>query len=110
MIEKILLDYLTGVLDVPVYIEIPEHPAAEYVAIDKTGGGRTNYINTATFAVQSISTTLYKAAELNEAVKTAMYNLIYVADVSRVELNSDYNYTDTDRRAYRYQAVFDITY
>jgi hypothetical protein len=29
-------------------------------------------------------------------------------DVLSVELNSNYNYTDTSTKEYRYQAVFDI--
>jgi hypothetical protein len=31
-------------------------------------------------------------------------------DISRVGLNSDYNYTDTAMKQYRYQAVFVVVY
>ena len=31
-------------------------------------------------------------------------------DVGRAVLNSDYVYTDTATKRYRYQAVYDITY
>ena len=60
--------------------------------------------------VQSFSTSLYGAATLNERVKAAMEKIIELDDISKCELNSDYNYTDTNRKKYRYQAVFDIVY
>ena len=109
MIELTVLNYLKSVLGIPVYMEVPSD-VSEYVLIEKTGSGRENHINTATIAVQSISTSLYKAASLNEEVKEAMDGIIYDADVSRAELNSDYNYTDTTTKTYRYQAVYDLVY
>ena len=30
--------------------------------------------------------------------------------ISRVQLNSDYNFTDTAQKRYRYQAVYDLTF
>jgi len=45
---------------------------------------------------------------LNEAVKAAVEMLVELDDVSSVSLNSDYIYTDTESKKYRYQAVFDI--
>lgn len=53
---------------------------------------------------------MYLAAELNEKVKSAMDEIVELDEVTRCELNSDYNYTDTSRKKYRYQAVFDITH
>lgn len=116
MIEKIVLDYLSDALSVPVYMETPadtpDDPIpSEYVLIEKTGSSETNIIPSATLAIQSISNiSLYNAASLNEAAKGAMFNLITVPEVSRSSLNSDYNFTDTTTKQYRYQAVYDITY
>ncbi|MCD8087129.1 MAG: hypothetical protein LUE22_00875 [Oscillospiraceae bacterium] len=110
MIEKIVLDYLTDALDVPVYMEVPETPPQTYVVLEKTGGGQNNHISTATLAVQSCAPSLYEAALLNEQVKTAMDSIITLDSVSRIKLNSDYNFTDTATKKYRYQAVFDFTY
>ena len=31
-------------------------------------------------------------------------------EIGAVHLNSDYNFTDTAAKRYRYQAVFDVTY
>jgi hypothetical protein len=53
---------------------------------------------------------MYKTAVLNEMVKKAMEDIIEIDAVSRCELNTDYNYTDTETKRYRYQAVFDIVY
>ena len=39
-----------------------------------------------------------------------MENIIDRNDISKCTLNSDYNYTDTARKKYRYQAVYDIVY
>lgn len=110
MIEKTILDYLSARLNVPVVMEIPEKPADSFVRIEKTGGYREDYINHATFALQSYAPTLYQTAELNERVKAAMDDMPYHEDVSRSQLNSDYNFTDTARKRHRYQAVYDITY
>lgn len=110
MIEKVILDYLNNELDVPVYMERPKTPPTSYVLIEKTGGGEDNYIKHATLAIQSISTTLYNTASLNETVKELMKNAVIVDDVAKVSLNSDYNYTDSSTKEYRYQAVFDITH
>ena len=48
---------------------------------------------------------------MNEEIKAEMLDgLITLGDIARVELNSDYNFTDTATKTYRYQAVFDITH
>lgn len=109
MIEKILLDYLTEALeDVPCYMEVPEDAPDAFVVLEKTGSGKINHICSATIAVQSYGATLYDAAELNERVKAAMEDSITLDGITAVGLNSDYNYTDTATKNYRYQAVFDV--
>lgn len=112
MIEKIILDYLTTKLaPVPVYMEVPVDGAVgEFVVVEKTGGGRLNNINRASLAVQSYADSLYDAAVLNEAVKAAMFDSVTLDEVSRCELNSDYNFTDTATKHYRYQAIFNLTH
>lgn len=116
MIELILLDYLKSTLSVPVCMEKPTDES-EFVLIEKTSSGRSNHVNSATFAIQSWSTSLYKACTLNEAVKEALlgdgvnhYGIVQEKDVSMCALNSDYEYSDTSAKEYRYQAVFDFIY
>ncbi len=111
MIEKIVLNALQNELSIPVVMEVPEDKPASYVVLDKTGSQRSNRIDRATFAVQSIAPTLYQAASLNEQVKAVMDQLPYLAqDVFGAELDSDYNFTDTETKERRYQAVYIITY
>lgn len=112
MIEKTILDFLNSVENLPTaYMEIPANPPKRFIIVEKTGGSASNHIFNSTFAIQSYAASLYDAAALNEAVKSVMlYGLINVDDVTSVELNSNYNYTDSETKRYRYQAVFDITH
>ena len=77
--------------------------------IEKTGTSKINFVYEATFAIQSYSTTLLKACELNEKVKQAMDSMIERSDIAKVSLNSDYNFTDTTTKKYRYQAIYTLT-
>lgn len=110
MIEIIMLEYLNQVLDVPAYMERPERAPKQYVLLERTSGNRRNKICSAAIAIQSIAPTLYQAALLNEAVKAAMEQTITMPAISSAKLDTDYNFTDTTTREYRYQAVYDLTY
>ena len=111
MIETIVLDYLGAKLSVPVRMETPENPPREYVLIDKTGSSETNHIVRATLAIQSVSSvSLYRAAEINEAVKAAMEDILTLPQIFRAKRNTDYNFTNPQTKQYRYQAVYDMTY
>lgn len=110
MIEKIILDYLDQELPVPVYMERPENPPEQYALIEKTGSGKRNHICDATLAIQSYAPSMYEAAALNENIKATMESAVTLQEICRVSLNSDYNFTDTAMKQYRYQAVFDITH
>lgn len=110
MIEQILLDYLLDQLAVPAYPERPADPPERYVLIEKTGGSQRNRLKSATLALQSHAESLYQAALLNEEVKGAMEQAVALPEISSAKLNSDYNFTDTTTREYRYQAVYDVTY
>lgn len=110
MIEKIIRDYLNSInLSYPVYLEIPKDPPAKYYSLEKTGGNQVNHISSSTFAVKSYADSLYEAASMNEVIKSAMIDgLITLNEITKVSLNSDYNFTDPASKKYRYQAVFDI--
>ena len=110
MIEKIVYEYLKNALGVGVYMQRPEKDPKEFVLIEKTGSGKTNRVNYATFAFQSYAKTLANAALLNESVKEAAETMVELPEIGSVKLNSDYNFTDTASKQYRYQAVFVITH
>lgn len=115
MIETTILNYLLAKgLSVRenVYCEVPKKDIpAEYILIEKTGSSRENRINQAMVAIQSISRTdLLHAMQLNEEVKEAMDEIIDLPEIFQCECNSDYNFTNTQTKEYRYQAVFDLFY
>lgn len=113
-IEIIVLDYLLNAdLSVGdhIYLETPERQEEEYVLIEKTGSDERNHIRQAMIAVQSISkTSLLRAIRINEEVKAAMEGLALLHSVFSCSLNSDHNFTNTQTKEYRYQAVFNIIY
>ena len=110
MIEKTVLAYLSETLAVPVYMEIPADPPQTFVVLEKTGSSRTNRVTSATFAAQSYAPSMLQAAELNELVKTAFDGMIALPEIGGVSLNSDYNFTDSRTKKYRYQCVYVVTY
>lgn len=108
MIEITIKNYLDGKLEEQVFLEKPTPSIGNYVVFEKTSSGKNNHLPAATFAFQSYGTSLYKALELNERVKKAVEDMIELDEIRGVSLNSDYNFTDTQTKEYRYQAVFDI--
>ncbi|MBY4966884.1 hypothetical protein FAJ35_09300 [Streptococcus suis] len=110
MIEVITLNFLTEYLSVPVYTEHQEDMPERFVIFEKTSGGKKNHLHQATLAIQSYGQSLEEAAFLNEEVKQAVEKMVAIPSISRVELNSDYNFTDTETKRYRYQAVVDFIY
>jgi hypothetical protein len=87
----------------------PENRPERYVIIEKTCSTLTDHIETATIAIQSYGETLLDAMQINEAVKASMFNAIESNAFSKIELNSDYNFTDTATKRPRMQAVFVVT-
>ena len=117
MIETTVINYLTSKglsVGEHVYAEVPEDPPEAYVVIEKTGSGRTNRINRAMIAIQSIADrnkkSLLDVMNINEEVKEAMDEIVLLPEIFRCELNSDYNYTNEATKEYRYQAVFNLYY
>lgn len=110
MIEKTILDYLNSVMSVPAYMEEPVNPPAEYLRIEKQGGGYVDHVKSAVITVQSYGSSMYRAAEINTQVVEAMINAVTLNAIAKSALNSDYCFTDETTHRYRYQAVFDIVY
>ena len=108
MIEIIIKQYFDSHLTVPSFLEYPEVPPPKFVVFEKTGSGRSNHLPSSTFAFQSYAESMYESALLNEEVKEVVENMIELDEIRSIKLNSDYNFTDTTTKEYRYQAVFDI--
>ena len=103
-----MLNYLSTAIDVPVVTEIPDEPADRFVLLKKADGSESDHLSFAMFTVQSYGPSMLEAAMLNEKVKSAMKRITELDEISGCHLNSDYNFTDTASKRYRYQAVFDI--
>lgn len=111
MIAKDLLDFLNDdeTLATPAYMEVPKE-LTDFILLDQTGSDETNHITTTTIAVQSYGATLWDAMVLNDKVKAAMKRFVRLDNVTRVELETDYNFTNTTTKQYRWQAVYNITH
>lgn len=110
MIEIIIKNYLAEKLSVPVELEVPANSPKSFVLLEKTGSSREAHIDRAMLAIQPYAPSMYEAARLNERVKAAMDSAAELDAVSASRLNSDYNFTDTTTKRYRYQAVYDLVY
>lgn len=108
MVEILVRDWLAAA-GITVYLVMPEaFPGGQFCTIEKTGSTYRQALEEDTVAIQSYGDSLYEAAALNRAVCAAMLELHESLAVCYCRKNSDYNFTDTERKRYRYQAVFDI--
>ena len=110
MIEKTLMTYLNEAISAPAYMEFPEDAPPEYVVLTKVGGGMVDLIQSSTIEFLCVSTSLQKAAELCEQLKTAMDGLTVLPEIARSRYAGDYNATFTASKSYRYKAVYEITH
>lgn len=109
-IEEFLIDYLAGELSVPVSGSVPHPMPDEFVTVELTGGYEVNRIPAAQIHVKSWSTSRAAAADLNEAVKAAMFGSISLPEISRCGLNASYNNPDLSTNKPRYSASFEVVY
>lgn len=110
IIEECIRDYLAISLSVPVYMEKPETKPDRYVIVQKTGGGMANHLRRALITIQSYASSMVEAADLSEEVIRVMKNILELDEISSCTLNSDYEFTDTSEKKYRYQAVYDLVH
>lgn len=109
MIEIDIRNFINDNLDYPAYLEKPTGSNNPYFVIEKVGGSEAEYIKVATVAIQIYAPSLYLAMSITEILNDAMLNdFVTLPNVSRVELNSTYNFTDTTTKQYRYQSIFEI--
>lgn len=112
MIEATIIDYLSQKTAAgnDVYAEVPKVQPSTYIVIEKTGSSVDERIMTSTIAIRSIAPTMLEAISLNEEVKAVMEEMLELDEICAVRLNSDYNFTDSTSKQYRYQAVFQVTH
>lgn len=110
MIEKIVLDYLNNALEYPTYTQEQNNGEKYFYLIQKVGSSVDNKIDTSMVAVQSYAPSRFEAAEMNYAMIEAMDDIIQLDEIGKCKKNSDYDYTDTSKKRYRYQALFEIVH
>ncbi|EHL13129.1 hypothetical protein [Peptoanaerobacter stomatis] len=110
MIELTIYNYLKDKMSVPVFMEHQKNEPEKFVIFEKTSSSKKNHTYSVTIAFQSYAKSMYEAAKLNDELKKTVENMIELDDIAFVKLNSDYNFTDTTTKKYRYQAIFDIKY
>lgn len=109
MIEKVLLDYLSEEMDVPVFMELQDGEEPEqYITIQKSGGSLDNHVGATTFYIQSNAPSLFAASLLNERVKETLLNGDVNGMVYGVKLIADFNASDTVSKQYRYHSTFTL--
>lgn len=110
MIEKLVRKYLNDNMTVKAYMEKPHNPPEKRIEIERIGHTGSDFIYTTTLAIKSIASSLFFAAELNGEVEKVMEGIIALPEITKVELSDSYNHTDTTKKEYRYQAIFEITH
>lgn len=107
IIEKVVMEHLRDD-HIVAYPEEPQEQIKTYVTVEKTGGYSKNFIYTSTITLKIYDTSMYCAALLLENVKESMKRLNERGDICKVSLETNGNDTDTERKEYRYQAVYEI--
>ena len=111
MIEEIIFNYLKNKTSAKWYLMRPKTVPGKYGLIEKTGQSKDEHLTTSTFAFQSYAPTLADAAGLSAELKTALEDIVNdVNDISKCSLDSEYNFTNTETKQPRYQAVFTIVH
>lgn len=110
MIETQVIQYLETKLNVPVYAEDPTEDVDEYIVIEMIDGGRIEHIDAVTFNIESISTSMLKAADLNERVRSTMFGIIEIPNISASRCGGGGQNIDRSKKAYRFECVFNLFY
>ena len=111
MIEVDIKKFIDDNFDYPAFMERPGTATDTFFIIEKVSGSRKEQIDFARVAVQTYAPSMYLAASLCEQLNDYMLNeFIRLENISSVDLNSTYNYTDTTTKKYRYQSLFEIYY
>ena len=111
-IEERLIAYLGDNVDVGVFAERPKSSelSPSYILIEKLGGGKEDHVRNASIAIQSVAPTMLEAIKLNELVLACMPKMYGYPGIVSIAYDTDYNFTDTSTKEYRYQALYDIKY
>ena len=109
-VEEFYIQYLQEALALPVSGDVPPNMPERFVTLELTGSSADNHLYKPTLAVQSWAGSREASANLNDLVKNAMAESTKLPQVSRCQLETDYNFPDLERKHPRYQAIFQIVF
>lgn len=111
MIEYIVSEYLREALGMDaVYLETPKDLPEEFVVFHVVDRSRERLIDAVTIELYSYGLTHEKAAQLDERVRGAMYDITGLDEVSASRLGGGNDAPDTTLKRYRYRSYFNLTY
>lgn len=111
MIEQTVIDYLSGVLDVPIGAQVPPGPPVSYCTVEKRGSGESDKLLAALIAVVSKAPSKWEAMSLSKQVRAAMKAFRDTeTNVFSARYTTEYDSTNEKTKEYRYTAVFRVTY
>lgn len=109
MIELTIKQYLEDKLKIPVVFEIAsDFTKKKFVLIEKLGSNNQDKLYRSSYAFKVYDESLYKTMVLSNIVKSKIEEMIELADFAKIKIDTDYNFTDTETKKYRYQIVVDI--
>jgi len=108
LFEEVLLKYMNQNMKIKSYTERSSSQEDEFYVIDRIGGSSNRSYDTSTIAIQSYAKTKYRAAKNDEAMRKCILEMVSLDNILNVELNSFYDYTDTNTKNFRYQSVFEF--
>lgn len=88
----------------------PKNAPQEFVTVERTGGGTSDFVDHPTIAIQAWAQTEARAEEMATEIRNAIMTGAKPYGVSGVNVNSGpYPFFDEDTRCPRYQLVLDCT-
>lgn len=108
--QKIVIDYLTDTMTVPVYAEVPNPADAEFIVVTVTGGDYDEYTRQqdVAFEIFAFSDTKYKASLLGY---NALDKIRLIADdryeVTQATYGIPYDATDNTKQI-KYKFICDL--
>lgn len=109
MIEILLKSFLEKETNTKTYLVLPDKKPDSFITLEKIGSSNINNLDSSIFAIQSWANSMYEAAKLNQQIKKLLQTqFMELENISKANINSDYNFTDTTTKKYRYQMVVEI--
>lgn len=109
MIDVTIRDYLlTQITNTVIVFEQPQERPNEFILLQKIDGGETNKLKASTFSIKAKATNQYTAAVMNESIKSAMFEINTLDDVSGVRQGGEDGRIDTSNQMYEYETIWNV--